>query len=305
MATGSENEEVTRVEVTPATDDELVEGSPAPEGEGEPGEGEPEVPATGPDGRPEQLIHNEPPPAPAAGAPAAPAAGAPAAPAPAEGAPKKLEGETDKEYALRLEVGRLRGVIRGNRATEITADVIPPGQVPQRELTPEEKAVMDQYEKNPRDKAAIDALTKVFPILAKRLGFVRAEDITQDEQKREAQTTLNTFVEKHPEYLPENDPDGIFWGRFTELYKMYRPPSNARDMGKLLDRVHNEVFGVQAPGNLPGVAAAQRKVEVASHAGAPASAAPARPAQRASAAPPGVRLDMLKGFTQEELDAMK
>lgn len=290
-------EDIERVDISGGGGAAPAEGA-EPEGEEPEAEGEPETPAEGA-GQPDKLVHIETPPAPAApiAAPAAPAAAAP-------GGPQKLPGETDREFAMRLEITNLRGQLRGTRATEMTGEVVPPG-TPRKEMSPEQKAVLDKYEKDPKDKAAIQALREVFPALAAELGFVRADELAQDEFKRDASSKLDGFLEKHPEYLPENDPGNVLWDRFRSTYAMYRPPTTAKDMEKLLDRVHREVFGIQAPGALPKDAAAQRKVDIASHAGAPASPAAPRAATPRAAASPGVRFDMLKGFKPEEIEEMR
>lgn len=275
--------------------DEPAEGT-TPEGEVPEGEGDGAAPEG--DGLPpEQLVHNTPPaPVAPATAPAAPAAGAP-------GVPQKLPGESDREYALRLEVTNLRGQLSRNRASEITGEVVPAGTA-RREMTTEQKAILQKYEADPQNKAAIAAMREIFPVLAAEQGFVKADEIAKSEFERDATAQLDGFLDKHPEYLPANDPGNILWDRFRSTYAMYRPPTTPRAMAQLLDRVHREVFGIQAPGALPGVAAAQRKADIASHAGAPAS--PARPSQPRAAAPAtGVRFDMLKGFSQEDIDEMK
>src|SRR5205085_1980645 len=112
-----------------------------------------------------------------------------------------------------------------------------------------------------------------------------------------ANDELNSFLDKHKEYLPENDKDGILWTAFKTEYGLYKQPSNPKDFQKIFERIHRDVFGIKPAGALTTVNAQREKVKVASHAGA----SPTLPATREKKATPGgLRLDMLKGFTDEE-----
>lgn len=242
------------------------------------------------DGKPEQIVHKDPP----APATTTDPVAVPLATDPTE--IKRLSNETDREYALRLEVTNLKAERRRDRVAEITGDIVPPGTpAKKQELTDAQKEIIGKYK--PEELAA---LRDVLPILAKEMGFVRAEELEQTSYASETQTQLDAFIEKHPEYLPENDPGNVMWERFKAEFAQYRQPANARDYAKLFAKAHREVFGIQAAGTLSTDTAARTKVEVASHAGAPASPA-ARSAPTRTAAPTGARFDMLKGFTPEEI----
>src|SRR3990167_80784 len=53
-----------------------------------------------------------------------------------------------------------------------------------------------------------------FKILAKELGFVAKDDLTQMEAAKTKQETINSFYVQHPEYAKENDPTDV---RYTAL----------------------------------------------------------------------------------------
>lgn len=297
---GEENPGVTsveRVEVTPAEgDDDIIqpEGTDAdspqqnddePEGGTEDPENDPEDES--PDGKPESIRTQ-------------PAAATPGeiAPAPAALEPsnpyglKRLPNEPPREFALRLELAKTRTQLREERGHEIM-DTVRPATPTAQAVSPVAAEVLGKYK--PEELAA---LREVLPVIAGEMGFVRKDEIAGSSYTEKVQEELDGFMEKHPEYSPENDPDGTQWNAFKNEFGQFKQPANPRDYRRLFERVHQTVFGIQAGGPLPKVAAAQRKVQVASHAGAsgPTSQRQSRPAGGSS----GLRLDALKGFSDEE-----
>ena len=204
----------------------------------------------------------------------------------------EVPGETPRERALRLEVTRLKSLNRQERVAEILPHNTPPAS--KRELTDDEKNILGKYK--PEE---INALKEVLPALAKEMGFVRQDEIAGNTYAEKSQEVLDSFLEKHPEYLPENDKDGTLWGAFKTEYGLYKQPSNPKDFQKIFERVHRDVFGIKPAAGLTKVNAAREKASVASHAGA--SSQPSVAARRGTVAPQGLRLDMLKGFSPEEL----
>lgn len=276
----TEVKDVDRVEIAPAPEgSELVEAEPTAPGSS-PAEGasesEPEAEAEGED-KPDEIVHRQTP--------------EPATP------PKdnlaEVPGETPKERALRLEVTALRGKLRAERAGEIFTPP-PPATAPSKtELSPEKKAVLAKYK--PEE---ISALGEVINVMADEMGFVRKDQLTSSTFQERSQEVLDTFLDKHPEYLPENDKDGTLWNAFKAEYANFKQPTNPKDFQKIFDRVHREVFNIKPAGALPNNAAARERITVSSHAGA--SSRPGTQRQPAVAGPQGLRTDMLKGFTDEE-----
>lgn len=279
-----EVKDIERVEIAPAPEgDELVEGSPAdPDSSTDEGEeGAPDAKAEGED-RPDELVQRQNP---------------PAAIKPPEDELAEVAGETPKERALRLEVTNLRGKLRKERADEIITTAPPVTAPAKKELPPEKQAILAKYK--PEE---ISALGEVFGVLAEDMGFVRKDQLTESGYVERSQEILDGFLEKHPEYLPENDKDGTLWNAFKAEYGLYNKPSNPKDFQKIFERVHREVFNIKPAGALPNVQAARERISVASHAGA--SSQPPAPRQQKASSPQGTRLDMLKGFTDEEIAEM-
>lgn len=289
MAENIPIEDVERVEIAPSGGGETIET----EQEGDEPEGnEPEGGAEPADPREpkEQLVHRK-----------------PEEPAdnkskedisPEGGTPAEVEGETPREKALRLEIERLRTVNRKERAAELLGDTKPPTTA-KKELSPEKQEVLKRY--NPSE---IEALREVLPALAEELGYVRTDQLSANQYNDKAQEELDSFLEHHPEYLPENDKDNVLWPRFKQEFGIYAQPANPKDYKKIFNKVHNEIFGIRPVGDKGAITAAQRKIQVASHAGA---SGPARSTAPSSRKPntTGLRLDMLRGFSEEDLASMQ
>lgn len=257
-------------EAEPAAADDSQEGSE--------GEGEPEAGAKDPK---EQLVRRQPEP---------------------ETVPvddlAEVEGETPRERALRLEVTRLKGIARKDRGAELLGtDPLPPPV--KKELDPQMVEVLKKYK--PEE---IQSLREVLPVLAQEMGYVRSQDLSATTYTEKASSELDTFLEKHKEYLPENDKDNLLWGRFQEEYKLYKQPTDPRDFRRIFDKIHKDIFGIKVAGEGKSkVQAAERKVQSASHIGA---STPTRAAitQKQKTNTSGLRLDKLQGFTDEELADM-
>ena len=186
--------------------------------------------------------------------------------------PKPVEGESPRERALRLEATRLKGLLRQQRTEELFV---------KKAVSPEE----DLSEYDPEE-------LKRFEVLATKMGFAKKNEIVQEKNNSE----FETFIDAHPEYSPENDRDGTLWNRFKSEFNLYIPPKDPKTLKMLLNRVHNEIYGVQPAKNLNKIIASQEKIKVASHTGASAGKETRPRTQEYS----GLRTDALKGFSEEE-----
>lgn len=204
---------------------------------------------------------------------------------------KPVEGETPVERARRLEIERLRKVIRDSKRKELFEDEKQP--VTQKVVSDEKKKILEKY--NPDD---VKALGEVLDVYADELGFARKADIQATTYDQVANDALDTFLDRHPEYSPENDKENVLWDRFKEEIKLYRKPENPRDYKKVFEKIHKDIFGIESSDTLSKINAQKEKLRVASHSGAtPGSAAPV---------PRGTSLDTslkqkLKGFSEAEL----
>lgn len=294
IETSGVNDMTERIEIAPSGDGELVTGPEdtdpdSPQGnDGEDdadGDVDPENdPAdAAPDGKPESIRPTA--------TPAADAASDDSDPSNADGL-RRLSDETPREFARRLEINKLRGQLRIQRTGEILETVQPVSEAAPA-ANPAMEAVLSKYK--PEELAA---LREVLPAIAGELGFVRKDELEGTSYKDKVQDELDSFMDRHPEYKPENDKDGTLWDAFKSEHAIYRQPANPKDYRRIFEKVHQTVFGIQAGTPLPKVEAQQRKVQVAGHAGTSGPSAPTR-TQRNSGASSGLRLDALKGFDDE------
>jgi hypothetical protein len=214
---------------------------------------------------------------------------------PSNGLLKRLPDESDREWAQRLEINRLRNLANGNRGK----DMVEAPKVPPVVQQKKESDILKKYK--PADVAA---LKEVLAELAPEMGFVKKDELNQSTYENTVNDQIASFIADHPEYTIEKDPEQVLWKKLKEEYQAYyKQPANPKDFKKLLERIHGEVFGIQPKGPLPKDNAAREKIKVASHT---ANSVPApRPNVRKTTtgeirASGGLRLDMLKGFSEEE-----
>ena len=285
---------VEKIVVAPAGDDGEVIESPDSSQEETPEEGtEVEKPESEEEPTPEESEEAPEEEEPVAPEPA-PSNAAPEIDIPVEkyGEVKRLPGETAREFAYRIEISRLREVNISKQSNEI---LTPPPAPIKTELSPEKKAVLAKYKEED-----LKTLREVFDVMADDMGFVKKDQLGATRYQEQATEVLDNFLEKHPEYQPKNDPGNVLWGRFKEEYSLYRPTQNPRDLKKVLDKVHKEVFGIKPAAAIDKKEAARANVKVASHSGSSRPSA-SREGERRGANLDGLRIDMLKGFSDEEI----
>lgn len=273
-----EVKEVETVEVTPTTDDELVEGSPEPEEKETPEESSTEEKPDDEVEEKEELhgrktVQKE---------------------FEDEEEPKPVEGETPRERALRKEVERVKGLNRQLRGGELLKEV-KEDTTQKPEVNPDKKKVLDKY-----NSQELENLKEVLVVMADDLGFVKKDEFQKTTNQKIASDLLDGFLEKHPMYLPENDPDNVMWNRFKEEFSLYKQPSNPKDFAKIFSKIHKEITGSDSEGqSLNKINAQKEKIKVASHSG---SSSKSGKSTNTSSTISG--REHLKGFTDEELDEM-
>jgi hypothetical protein len=214
---------------------------------------------------------------------------------------KRLPNETPREYALRLEVTRLKRGNREKRAKDLLGEVKtdkPSGitDAQYNDLSEDEKKLLSQY-----DATELNTLEKILGVLAKKHGWVKRDELKSSTQERESNDILDTFLLGHPEYLPENDKDNVLWDRFKSEFHLYKIPENSRDLKKIFNKIHSDIFGVKSDDGLRKIDAQKEKLKVVSHSGGSAT--------RGSSSTEGVRLNPeqkahLKGFSEKDLEEL-
>jgi len=197
--------------------------------------------------------------------------------------PKPVDGETPRERALRMETSRLKGLLRKERQDELF--------VKQPTVKSKEE---DLSEYDPEEVKRLETLVS-------KLGYVKKNEYVQQSVLEKNNAEFDTFIEEHPEYSAENDKDGILWNQFKAEFGLYQPPQDPRTLRKVLNKVHNEIYGIKPAMNLNKINAQQQKLKVASHTGTMGSKASISSPQAPN---PNIRRDMLKGFDEEDLKEM-
>lgn len=88
---------------------------------------------------------------------------------------------------------------------------------------------------NPDDVALIEKV-----IRAK--GFIRKDEIKAMSHQEKLESHKDVWLQAHPEYLPENDPDDAKWNALKGHVDAYfKAPSNPKEIEKILDLAHSMV----------------------------------------------------------------
>jgi len=216
-----------------------------------------------------------------------------------EGEIKRLSNETPREYALRLEVTRLKRGNREKRAKDLLGGEKPEkpsgiSQAQYNELNEDEKSLLGQYDAN-----ELSTFEKILDVLAKKHGWVKREELATTTRSQVSNDILDGFLQGHPEYLPENDKDNVLWGRFKSEFQLYKVPENPRDLKKIFNKIHRDIFGVKSEDELRKINAQKEKLKVVSHSGGSAT--------RGQSSPEGTRLtpeqrSHFKGFSDKDFD---
>jgi len=206
---------------------------------------------------------------------------------------KEVEGETPREKALRLELTRQRLRNRQMRVKGLFGEEAPE---PKKEVDPKNKDVLKKY-----DPSEIENLKEVLEVMADDLGFIKKSEYAKESYQKDAHRELNSFLEKHPEYLPENDTDNTLWNAFQGEFNLYNRPQEPRDYQKIFNKIHHSLFGIKSEADYKRVDAQRQKAKVVSH----SSSSP----NKTKAKDTGTGLDpslknYMKGFDDKDLDEM-
>lgn len=166
---------------------------------------------------------------------------------PAPKQPKPVEGETPREKALRIQIQELREKIRSkDQVIKIVEPLI---------SNEEYEALKETY-----DDDELQKFEKLFDVIGKKKGYVKAEDVYKDK----GQETLNTFLDKHPEYKPENDPEDGRWNTFYKILERdyNRVGKNPTELSKLFEKVNRDVLEELGESPTKTIASSQRNAEI-------------------------------------------
>lgn len=102
----------------------------------------------------------------------------------------------------------------------------------------------DLTDVNPADISLIEKVLK-------SKGYVTKEEAQAVNYDTVQKQVLSTFLDKYPEYKPENDPENINWTRLVGEYGLYAKPKDPLQIANLLERSHKATIPVVSDRNLP------------------------------------------------------
>ncbi len=114
--------------------------------------------------------------------------------------------------------------------------------VKQEELIIQQK-VDDLKDLNSQDIELIERIMRAKGMMTKD-EFQRS---TYDQAKNEE---LNKFLDKYPEYKPENDPGDLNWNTLEKEIGLYKMPSDPRQIQTILERSHKQIARIPSDRNL-------------------------------------------------------
>ena len=187
---------------------------------------------------------------------------------------------------LRNEVVKLKRELASARGTDRTA------------IQGKIEKVQDKIEElkdiAPEDINLIDRILRA-------KGYITKEDSSKMYYDTVKKEEVNRFLDKFPEYKPENDPDDVNWSALqNQVSSWYRMPDDPRQVGELLLKAHRDI--AKAPSDRGAIEIKKQQVKIASSGSAST--------QRSSPKPANPRLSSLlrthmHGWSDEEIRQME
>lgn len=107
-------------------------------------------------------------------------------------------------------------------------------KIAQEQLVTAQDKLDDLADVNPAD---VDLVEKVL----KAKGYVSKDELAQVTYQQVQDQSLKSFLDKYPEYKPENDPDNVNWKALTGEYGLYAQPKDPAKIAELLERSHKAI----------------------------------------------------------------
>lgn len=152
---------------------------------------------------------------------------------------KAIQGLQEERTKLLREIATLRGQSRTLKQDEIR-------QV--------ETKIDELKDVHPEDVQLIEKILR-------NKGYVRQDEVNKMYYKAVQDEELTKFLNKYPEYKPENDPSDQNWSALQRELGYYRLPENPRQVADILERAHKAIVKVPSGQNIP---AQKRQLQVAS-----------------------------------------
>lgn len=188
---------------------------------------------------------------------------------------KAVQGLQEEKEKLLTDIRDLRGQRRDLRSEET------------KEVTAQAKDELKDL--HPDDVKTIDRIIQA-------RGYVSKDELNKKFYETVKQEELNKFLDKYPEFKPENDPEDKNWTAFQEELKYYRMPENPHQVSKVLEKARKSI---SVPSSDRSIAQASQKRMETAGVGAKGGASKASPLQ--SFDPQDVDAMSRGGFSIEEI----
>lgn len=132
---------------------------------------------------------------------------------------KAIKGLQEERAGLLKEIVELRGQKR---------------EIKQEQINKVEKQIDELKDIHPDDVAVIDKVLR-------SKGYLTKEESQAMFYEAVKQEELVKFLEKYPEYKPENDPGDVNWNTLQREMAYYKLPQNPHDIYNILERAHRAV----------------------------------------------------------------
>lgn len=171
-----------------------------------------------------------------------------------------------------------------------------------RELKKEELIVVDKKIQQVSDElkdVAPEDISLIDRVLRSK-GYITKEDASKMSYEAVKSDEIGKFLEKFPEYKPENDPHDLNWSAIQrQINTWYRMPDDPRAIGELLVKAHRDIAKVPSD---RGIEVKKQQIKVASSGSSGA--------QRSSPKPANPRLsDLMRthmhGWSEEEISKLE
>lgn len=192
---------------------------------------------------------------------------------------RQVTGLQEEREKLLKEIQTLRGSRRELKQQEIAS------------VDKKIESVSDELKDlHPDDVSLIEKVARSKGLMTKAEAQQMFYDVVKNEE-------VSKFLDKFPEYKPENDLHDLNWNAIQrQIQELYRMPSDPRKVGDLLLRAHRDI--AKAPSDRGTVEVKRQQVKVASSGSSGA--------QRSSPKPVNPRLSSLlrthmQGWSEEEI----
>ena len=190
---------------------------------------------------------------------------------------KQVEGLLKEREKLLSEIQNLRGQRR---------------ELKQEEIAKVEQKIDEFKDIHPEDEALIDKVLK-------KKGILTQEQASQMFYKSVEKEEVRKFLEKFPEYRPENDKEDINWNALQREFSDYRKPDDPHRISELLEKAHSAISRLP---NDRTLGAKKQQIKVASA----GSGGTQRSSSQGKTLNPDTRAMLSRGgFTEEDIRKME